>query len=76
MTRITSCDHQPKLVVGGTRLNICRECRNENIRTFYASGPLLIEAKKEPKPRKRTYIYRDLHAPSKMPEHEDGWVGE
>jgi hypothetical protein len=45
VTRIRECPHEPKVVIGGTILDICKHCRNENIRTFYASGPLLPTAK-------------------------------
>jgi hypothetical protein len=76
---IRDCDHPNKAVVGGTRMRICRSCREENIRAWAATDrSSKWEGSQEPHPparRKKTYVYRDLHAPS-MPEHDDGWIGE
>ena len=42
---ITNCEHPEKVVVGGYKTSVCKACRASNIRTFYASGPLLPTTK-------------------------------
>jgi hypothetical protein len=72
---IRDCDHPNKAVVGGTRMRICRSCREKNIRDWAATDRASKwEGSQEPHPparRKKTYVYRDLSSPIRSDGGQD-----